>query len=71
VKLTSELSHFNLGGSSGDALFLSNLTKNIFRGYLDTYINVESRLLSNATLKILIQKIGIVAYAMSREVFLS
>jgi hypothetical protein len=32
-----------LGGSSGDALFLSNLTKNIFRGYLDSYINVESR----------------------------
>ena len=43
MKLTSELSKFNLGS---DHLFLSNLTKTIFRGYLDNYINVECRFLN-------------------------
>ena len=43
VKLTSDLSKFNLGS---DHLFLSNLTKTIFRGYLDNYINVECRFLN-------------------------
>lgn len=46
AQLTTDLSHFNLGSSSGDHLFLSNLTKTIFRGYLETYINVESRYLN-------------------------
>ena len=43
MKLTSDLSKFNLGS---DHLFLSNLTKTIFRGYLDNYINVECRFLN-------------------------
>ena len=44
TKLTTELSKFNLGS---DHLFLSNLTKTIFRNYLDTYINIESRHLND------------------------
>ena len=42
-RLTSELGQFNLGS---DHLFLSNLTKTIFRGYLDNYINIECRFLN-------------------------
>lgn len=44
TKLTTELSKFNLGS---DHLFLSNLTKTIFRNYLDTYINIECRHLND------------------------
>ena len=43
TKLTGELSKFNLGS---DHLFLTNLTKDIFRGYLDNYINIECRYLN-------------------------
>ena len=48
TKLTTELAHFNLGSSSGSGgdLFLTNLTKTIFKQYLHTYINVESRFLN-------------------------
>jgi hypothetical protein len=44
TKLTAELSKFNLGS---DHLFLSNLTKTIFRGYLESYINIECRYLND------------------------
>ncbi len=50
TKLTSELAHFNLGG---DQLFLTNLTQTIFRGYLDSYINIESRYLNDKCTQIL------------------
>ncbi len=50
TKLTSELSHFNLGS---DHLFLSNLTKTIFRSYLESYINIESRYLNDRCTQIL------------------
>ena len=40
TRLTGELSKFNLGS---DHLFLANLTKTIFRGYLENYINIECR----------------------------
>lgn len=50
VKLTTELSHFNLGT---DPLFLSNLTKTIFTGYLTSYINIESRFLNDECSKTL------------------
>ncbi len=50
TKLTSELAHFNLGG---DQLFLTNLTQTIFRGYLDSYINIESRFLNERCTQIL------------------
>ena len=40
TRLTGELSKFNLGS---DHLFLANLTKTIFRGYLENYINDEMR----------------------------
>ena len=43
TRLTSDLTKFNVGS---DHLFLSNLTKTIFRGYLETYINIESRYLN-------------------------
>ncbi len=43
-KLTSQLAHFNLGS---DQLFLTNLTSTIFRGYLDSYINIECRFLND------------------------
>ena len=43
TRLTTDLSRFNVGS---DHLFLSNLTKTIFRGYLETYINIESRYLN-------------------------
>jgi hypothetical protein len=43
TRLTTDLSRFNFGS---DHLFLSNLTKTIFRGYLETYINIESRYLN-------------------------
>ena len=49
TKLTSELSTFNsttMGGTS-DYVFLSNLTKTIFRSYLESYINIESRFLND------------------------
>jgi hypothetical protein len=42
-RLKSKLSHFNLGNTSGDINFLSNLTKNIFKGYLESYITDECR----------------------------
>ncbi len=48
--MTSELAHFNLGG---DQLFLTNLTQTIFRGYLDSYINIESRYLNDKCTQIL------------------
>lgn len=38
--LLQELSKFNLGS---DHLFLANLTKTIFRGYLENYINIECK----------------------------
>ena len=44
TKLTGELSKFNLGS---DHLFLTNLTKKIFLGYLDNYINIECRFLND------------------------
>lgn len=44
TKLTGELSKFNMGS---DHLFLTNLTKTIFRGYLENYINVECRFLND------------------------
>lgn len=44
TKLTGELSKFNLGS---DHLFLTNLTKTIFRGYLENYINIECRFLND------------------------
>ena len=50
TKLTSELAHFNL---SGDQLFLTNLTQTIFRGYLDSYINIESKYLNDKCTQIL------------------
>jgi len=43
TKLSSDLSHYNLGS---DQLFLSRLTKDIFSRYLDSYINIESRYLN-------------------------
>jgi len=43
TRLSSELSHFNLGS---DQLFLSRLTKDIFARHLDSYINIESRYLN-------------------------
>ena len=43
TRLTAELSKFNLGS---DHLFLANLTKTIFRGYLENYINDEMRFLN-------------------------
>jgi len=46
TKLTGELAHFSLGGAGGDQLFLTNLTKTIFKSYLDTYVNVECRFLN-------------------------
>ena len=50
TKPTQELSHFNLGS---DHLFLSNLTKIIFRNYLETYINIENRYLNDRCTEIL------------------
>ena len=50
VKLTGELAHFNLGS---DQNFLPNLTETIFRGYLDSYINIESRFLNDKCAQIL------------------
>ena len=49
-RLTSDLGKFNLGS---DHLFLSNLTKTIFRGYLDNYINIECRFLNDRSTLIL------------------
>merc|ERR1719245_656813 len=43
TRLTTDLTRFNVGS---DHSFLSNLTKTIFRGYLETYINIESRYLN-------------------------
>jgi len=43
-RLKSRLSHFNLGNTSGDINFLSNLTSNIFKIYLESYVTVECRL---------------------------
>ena len=50
VKLTGDLSHYNLGT---DQLFLTNLTQTIFKGYLDSYINIESRYLNDKCTQIL------------------
>jgi len=48
TKLTGELSQFNVAavGASSDAVFLSNQTKTIFKSYLESYINIESRFLN-------------------------
>ena len=50
VKLTSELSHFNLGS---DQMFLTNLTSIIFKSYLTSYINIECRYLNDKCTQIL------------------
>jgi len=50
TRLTGELSKFNLGS---DHLFLANLTKTIFRGYLENYINIECRFLNDRSAMIL------------------
>jgi len=50
TKLSSELSHFNLGS---DQLFLSRLTKDIFLRHLDSYINIESRYLNEKSRNVL------------------
>ena len=39
--------------SGSDQLYLSNLTKTIFRGYLDSYINVECRYLNDKCASVL------------------
>ena len=56
TNLTADLSRFNVGGVGGsgsggtglasDHLFLTNLTKTIFRDDLVNYINIESRYLN-------------------------
>jgi len=50
TRLTGELSKFNLGS---DHLFLANLTKTIFRGYLENYINIECKFLNDRCTMIL------------------
>ena len=42
-----------LPNSGSDQLYLSNLTKTIFRGYLDSYINVECRYLNDKCASVL------------------
>ena len=39
--------------TGSDQLYLSNLTKTIFRGYLDSYINVECRYLNDKCASVL------------------
>jgi len=53
TRLTGELAHFSLGGAGGDQLFLTNLTRTLFKGYLDSYINVECRFLNERCASIL------------------
>ena len=50
TKLTSDLAKFNFGP---DQLFLTNLTRAIFRSYLDNYINMECSYLNDKCSQIL------------------
>jgi hypothetical protein len=52
LKLTNDLSHISIGS---DQMFLSNLTKIIFRGHVEGYINVESRYLNKKCADILLK----------------
>ncbi|PNF29480.1 Exocyst complex component 5 [Cryptotermes secundus] len=50
VKLSNDLSHFQMGN---DSMYLSKLTTNIFQKYLDSYISVETKCLKEKSAAVL------------------
>lgn len=50
VKLSNDLSHFQMGN---DSMYLSKLTMIIFQKYLDSYISVETKCLKEKSAAVL------------------